>query len=170
MNRTGCCGRIDQRNRITRVAIDDLEIGRAASKGAAIGHDGVRLTGTQSSHGSDPNGIDAGRRQIAADGDIVIDSIADLRGIVAQINRQIGIVQRKVAVKAQCSRAIDAGRQGSARVQGDSARLLSSSLNHVSTGTDWVAAVSNGGTVVWAAAGLAVLMMGFVLTRVIGEI
>ena len=53
---------------------------------------------------------------------------------------------------------------------GDSARLLSSSLNHVSTGTDWVAAVSNGGTVVWAAAGLAVLMMGFVLTRVIGEI
>jgi hypothetical protein len=53
---------------------------------------------------------------------------------------------------------------------GDSARLLSSSLNHVSTGTDWVAAVSNGGTVVWAAAGLAVIMMGFVLTRVIGEI
>jgi hypothetical protein len=53
---------------------------------------------------------------------------------------------------------------------GDSARLLSSSLNHISTGTDWVAAVSNGGTVVWAAAGLAVIMMGFVLTRVIGEI
>jgi hypothetical protein len=41
---------------------------------------------------------------------------------------------------------------------GDSARLLSSSLNHISTGTDWVAA------------GLAVIMMGFVLTRVIGEI
>ena len=53
---------------------------------------------------------------------------------------------------------------------GDSARFLSNSLNHVSTGTDWVATVSNGGTVVWAAAGLAVLMMGFVLTRVIGEI
>ena len=52
----------------------------------------------------------------------------------------------------------------------DSARLLSSSLNHISTGTDWVATVSNGGTVVWAAAGLAVIMMGFVLTRVIGEI
>ncbi|MGZ3375544.1 MAG: hypothetical protein ACXU8S_03000 [Phenylobacterium sp.] len=52
----------------------------------------------------------------------------------------------------------------------DSARLLSSSFNHVATGTDWVAAVSNGGTVVWAAAGLAVIMMGFVLTRVIGEI
>jgi hypothetical protein len=53
---------------------------------------------------------------------------------------------------------------------GDSARLLSSSFVHVSTGADWVAAVSNGGTVVWVAAGLAVLMMGFVLTRVIGEI
>jgi hypothetical protein len=53
---------------------------------------------------------------------------------------------------------------------GDSARLLSSSLNHMTTGADWVAAVSNGGTVVWAAAGLAVIMMGFVLTRVIGEI
>jgi hypothetical protein len=53
---------------------------------------------------------------------------------------------------------------------GDSARLLSSSLSHISTGTDWVAALSNGGTVVWIAAGLAVIMMGFVLTRVIGEI
>jgi hypothetical protein len=52
----------------------------------------------------------------------------------------------------------------------DSARLISSSFNHVSTGADWVAAVSNGGTVVWVAAGLAVIMMGFVLTRVIGEI
>jgi hypothetical protein len=53
---------------------------------------------------------------------------------------------------------------------GDSARLLTSSFNHVSAGADWVAAVSNGGTVVWVAAGLAVIMMGFVLTRVIGEI
>jgi hypothetical protein len=52
----------------------------------------------------------------------------------------------------------------------DSARLLSSSLNHVSSGADWVAVVSNGGAVVWVAAGMAVLMMGFVLTRVIGEI
>jgi hypothetical protein len=57
-----------------------------------------------------------------------------------------------------------------AETAGDSARLLTTSLNHISTGTDWVAALSNGGTVVWVAAGLAVLMMGFVLTRVIGEI
>ena len=53
---------------------------------------------------------------------------------------------------------------------GVSARLLSSSINHISTGTDWMAAVSSGGAVVWAAAALAVVMMGFVLTRVIGEI
>ncbi len=53
---------------------------------------------------------------------------------------------------------------------GDSARLLSSSINHISTGTDWMAAVSSGGVVVWVAAAMAVIMMGFVLTRVIGEI
>lgn len=52
----------------------------------------------------------------------------------------------------------------------DSAHLFSSSFNHITTGADWVATVANGGTVVWVAAGLAVLMMGFVLTRVIGEI
>jgi len=52
----------------------------------------------------------------------------------------------------------------------DSARLLTTSISHISSGTDWVAAVSSGGTVVWVAAGLAVIMMGFVLTRVIGEI
>jgi hypothetical protein len=53
---------------------------------------------------------------------------------------------------------------------GDSARLLTNSVSHLSTSTDWVAAASSGGTVVWVAAGLAVIMMGFVLTRVIGEI
>jgi len=53
---------------------------------------------------------------------------------------------------------------------GDSARLLSTSINHISTGTDWMAAISSGGAVVWVAAGMAVVMMGFVLTRVIGEI
>jgi len=53
---------------------------------------------------------------------------------------------------------------------GDSARLLSTSINHISAGTDWMAAISSGGAVVWAAAAMAVVMMGFVLTRVIGEI
>jgi hypothetical protein len=53
---------------------------------------------------------------------------------------------------------------------GDSARFLSASFNHISTGANWMAAISNSGTAVWAAAGVAVIMMGFVLTRVIGEI
>jgi hypothetical protein len=55
----------------------------------------------------------------------------------------------------------------------DSARLLSSSfsgLNHFSSGADWVASISSGGGAVWIAAGLAVVMMGYVLTRVISEI
>jgi hypothetical protein len=53
---------------------------------------------------------------------------------------------------------------------GDSARLLSTSLSHLSTGADWWSVVSSTGSVVWITAGLAVVMMGFVLTRVIGEI
>jgi len=53
---------------------------------------------------------------------------------------------------------------------GDSARLLSSGFNHISASSDWVSAVTAGGLGVWVAAGLAVVMMGFVLTRVIGEI
>ena len=52
----------------------------------------------------------------------------------------------------------------------DSARLLSTSFSHMSQGTDWLTAASSGGPTVWAAAALAVVMMGFVLTRVIGEI
>ena len=52
----------------------------------------------------------------------------------------------------------------------DSARLLSSGLTHMTPRADWLAAFSSGGSVVWVAAALAVLMMGFVLTRVIGEI
>jgi len=57
---------------------------------------------------------------------------------------------------------------------GDSARMLGASLTHISAqtsqGTDWFSMVSSGGATVWAAAALAVVMMGFVLTRVIGEI
>jgi hypothetical protein len=53
---------------------------------------------------------------------------------------------------------------------GDSARLLSSGLTHMAPRADWVAAVSNGGAVVWIATAMAVVMMGFVLSRVIGEI
>ena len=53
---------------------------------------------------------------------------------------------------------------------GDSARLISSGFSHISTQTDWLSMASGGGVGVWVAAALAVVMMGFVLTRVIGEI
>ena len=53
---------------------------------------------------------------------------------------------------------------------GDSARLISSGFNRLSTQTDWLSVASAGGVGVWVAAAAAVVMMGFVLTRVIGEI
>ena len=53
---------------------------------------------------------------------------------------------------------------------GDSARLLSTGISHLAPHANWLEAVSGSGGVVWVAVSLAVLMMGFVLTRVIGEI
>ena len=53
---------------------------------------------------------------------------------------------------------------------GASARLLSSGLSQVAPKAGWLDAIASGGGVVWIAVSLAVLMMGFVLTRVIGEI
>jgi hypothetical protein len=52
----------------------------------------------------------------------------------------------------------------------DSARLLSSGLSQMSSQAGWMDAITGGGGVVWIATALAVVMMGFVLTRVIGEI
>ena len=53
---------------------------------------------------------------------------------------------------------------------GDSARLVSSSLSQMAPQAGWLGAVSGAGGGVWVAALLAVLMLGFVLTRVIGEL
>jgi hypothetical protein len=52
----------------------------------------------------------------------------------------------------------------------DSARLLSASFTHMAPHSDWMSTLASGGGVVWIAVAMAVLMMGFVLTRVIGEI
>jgi hypothetical protein len=51
-----------------------------------------------------------------------------------------------------------------------SVRLLSSGLSEMKPRAEWLSSLSAGGGVVWIAVGLAVLMMGFVLTRVIEEI
>lgn len=50
-----------------------------------------------------------------------------------------------------------------------SARLLSSGLSQIAPKAEWVSSLSSGGVVVWVAVGLAVVMMGFVLSRVIEE-
>jgi hypothetical protein len=52
----------------------------------------------------------------------------------------------------------------------DSARVLSSGLSQIAPRQEWMSALSSGGGVVWIASGLAILAMGFVLTRVIEEI
>jgi len=52
----------------------------------------------------------------------------------------------------------------------DSARLLSTSLSQISPQGGWMEAITSGGGVVWVATAMAVVMMGFVLSRVIGEI
>ncbi|WP_395671515.1 hypothetical protein [Phenylobacterium sp.] len=52
----------------------------------------------------------------------------------------------------------------------DSARLLRSGLGQIAPNDAWMSLLGGGGAVVWVASGLAVLAMGFVLTRVIEEI
>jgi hypothetical protein len=53
---------------------------------------------------------------------------------------------------------------------GDSAQLLSSGLTQLAPRAEWFSTLSGGGSVVWIAVGLAIIMMGFALSRVIGEI
>ena len=50
-----------------------------------------------------------------------------------------------------------------------SARMITSDLRDLAPQGDWLSAFSGGGVVVWTATGLAIVAMGFVLTRVIEE-
>ncbi len=50
-----------------------------------------------------------------------------------------------------------------------SMKILSAGLRQAAPRADWMAVVSNGGAGLWLAAGLAVVSMGFVLSRVIDE-
>jgi hypothetical protein len=52
----------------------------------------------------------------------------------------------------------------------DSARILSTGLTQMAPRAEWMSVVSGGGTTVWIASALAVVALGFVLTRVIEEI
>ena len=58
---------------------------------------------------------------------------------------------------------------------GSTARTLEQGFNHVlpkitPTGGDWVSGFADGGVVVWVASALAIVAMGFALTRVIEEL
>jgi hypothetical protein len=53
---------------------------------------------------------------------------------------------------------------------GDSARVLQAGLTHVAPRAEWLSGLAGGGVVVWVASALAILAMGFALTRVIEEL
>jgi len=52
---------------------------------------------------------------------------------------------------------------------GSSARTLSTGLTHTAP-AEWISTLPSGGVVVWIAVAVAIVMIGFVLTRVIEEI
>jgi len=53
---------------------------------------------------------------------------------------------------------------------GDSARVLKAGFNQVAPRAEWVAGFAEGGVVVWVASALAIVAMGFALTRVLEEL
>jgi len=53
---------------------------------------------------------------------------------------------------------------------GDSARVLQAGFTQIAPRAEWVSGFADGGMVVWIASGLAIVAMGFALTRVIEEL
>ena len=53
---------------------------------------------------------------------------------------------------------------------GDSAKVLSAGLTQITPKSDWLASAYSGGAVVWVASALAIVAMGFALSRVIEEL
>lgn len=53
---------------------------------------------------------------------------------------------------------------------GDSARVLKAGFSQVAPRAEWLSGFADGGVVVWVASALAVVAMGFALTRVIEEL
>jgi hypothetical protein len=54
-----------------------------------------------------------------------------------------------------------------AEAAGDSARVLQAGLTQIAPRADWVSGFASGGVVVWVASALAIVAMGFALSRVI---
>ncbi|MDB5419666.1 MAG: hypothetical protein JWP50_3085 [Phenylobacterium sp.] len=57
-----------------------------------------------------------------------------------------------------------------AEAAGDSAKVLQAGLTQIAPRADWVSGFASGGVVVWVASALAIVAMGFALTRVIEEL
>jgi hypothetical protein len=53
---------------------------------------------------------------------------------------------------------------------GDSARVLQQGISQITPREGWVSGFADGGAVVWVASALAIVAMGFALTRVIEEL
>jgi hypothetical protein len=53
---------------------------------------------------------------------------------------------------------------------GDSARVLEQGIRQITPRAGWVSGFADGGAVVWVASALAIVAMGFALTRVIEEL
>jgi hypothetical protein len=57
-----------------------------------------------------------------------------------------------------------------AEAAGDSARVLQAGFTQIAPRAEWVSGFAGGGVVVWVASALAIVAMGFALTRVIEEL
>lgn len=57
-----------------------------------------------------------------------------------------------------------------AETAGASARVLQAGFTQVAPKAEWISGFASGGMVVWVASGLAIVAMGFALTRVIEEL
>lgn len=57
-----------------------------------------------------------------------------------------------------------------AETAGASARVLQAGITQVAPKAEWLSGFASGGMVVWVASGLAIVAMGFALTRVIEEL
>jgi len=57
-----------------------------------------------------------------------------------------------------------------AETAGASARVLQAGFTQVAPRAEWLSGFASGGMVVWVASGLAIVAMGFALTRVIEEL
>jgi hypothetical protein len=53
---------------------------------------------------------------------------------------------------------------------GDSARVIQAGFTQIAPRAEWLSGFASGGMVVWVASGLAIVAMGFALTRVIEEL